>query len=93
MESDHAGKTYWDAVAGKPFQLPAEDIEFSHRIGAPAPYTHYMRRVQENFSWLHYEGQLRTTKCGKTGKGIQTNWPAEYDGRILSETAYLEIIN
>jgi len=51
-----------------------------------------MRRIQENFRWMPYNGTLRTTKCAKSGKEIQTSWPAEYDGRIVSEEEYLKIV-
>jgi len=41
---------------------------------------------------MHFNGRNRETRCAKTGKVIMTNWPAEYDGRILSEEEYLEAV-
>ena len=51
-----------------------------------------MRCIQENFRWMPYAGTLRLTKCAKTRVDIQTSWPPEYDGRILSESEYAKII-
>ena len=86
-------QTYWDEVAQKPFQILAQDINFCRDMGIPPPSTYYMRRIQENFRWMPYNGTLRTTTCAKSGKEIQTSWPAEYDGRILSEEEYLKIVS
>lgn len=85
-------KVFWDEVVGKPFVIQADDVEFAKKLGVPLPYNFYTRRLQENFSWLFYDGELRSTHCAKTGAPIETSWPAEYDSRILSETAYLEVI-
>lgn len=51
-----------------------------------------MRRMQDNFRWMPYDGSLRATRCAKTGEEIFTSWPVEYDGRILSESEYVKII-
>lgn len=56
------------------------------------PYTHYMRRIQENFKWMPYGGMLRATQCARSGAKIMTSWPREYDGRILCESEYLKIV-
>lgn len=84
--------TYWDEIAHRPFQILPQDIQFCTELGVPLPSTYYMRRIQENFWWMPYNGTLRTTKCAKSWKDIQTSWPAEYDGRILSEAEYLKIV-
>lgn len=84
--------TYWDEVAQRPFQILAQDINFCRDLGVPLPSTYYMRRIQENFRWMPYNGTLRTTTCAKSGKEIQTSWPSEYDGRILSEEEYLKVV-
>lgn len=86
-------QTFWDEAAQKPFQILAQDINFCRDMGIPLPSTYYMRRIQENFRWMPYNGALRTTTCAKSGKGIQTSWPSEYDGRIVSEEEYIKIIN
>jgi recombinational DNA repair protein (RecF pathway) len=52
-----------------------------------------MNRIQKNFSWMPFDGELRTTKCAKSGKEIQTSWPEIYDERILCEEAYLKVIH
>lgn len=85
-------QTFWDEVALKPFQILPQDINLCRELGVALPHTHYMRRIQENFKWMPYNGTLRTTKCAKSGKEIQTSWPAEYDGRILSEEEYLKVV-
>lgn len=83
---------FWDEVAQKPFVIQPDDVAFAEKLSVPTPYCHYSRRLQENFKWLFYNGTLRETTCAKMGKPIQTSWPVEYDGRILSEAAYLEMI-
>lgn len=90
--ADVAGKTFWDEIAQKPFQVQPDDVEFAEKLGVTAPYNYYIRRMQENFAWLHYDGELRATTCGKSGTPIQTSWPATYDGRILCEEEYLKVI-
>lgn len=82
--------TYWDESAHKPFQILPQDINFCRKIGVPLPQSHYMRRLQENFAWMPYNGVLRKTKCAQSWVDIETSWSAEYDGRILSEAEYLK---
>lgn len=81
---------YWDAVAGRPFQILKEDVVFAQDLRVPLPYTYYMRRLQENFRLIPFDGTLRTVNCGKCRKETQTSWPKEYDGRILCEECYLK---
>jgi hypothetical protein len=84
--------TFWDSVAMKPFQILPQDINLCRELKVALPHTHYIRRIQENFRWMPYNGTLRTTKCAKSWKEIQTSWPSEYDGRIVSEEEYLKIV-
>ncbi|ALM10062.1 MAG TPA: hypothetical protein DEB30_03400 [Candidatus Peribacter riflensis] len=93
--SDHADESvttspYWDPVAGRPFQILQEDVVFAQDLKVPLPYTYYMRRLQENFRLIPFNGELRTMACGKCKKETQTSWPKEYDGRILCEACYLK---
>ncbi|MFA5272715.1 MAG: hypothetical protein WC353_00985 [Candidatus Peribacter sp.] len=81
---------FWDAAAKRPFQILKEDIAFAQDLKIPLPYTYYMRRLQENFRLIPFDGELRTTICGKCQKQAQTSWPKEYDGRILCESCYLK---
>ncbi|MCB9809502.1 hypothetical protein H6771_00815 [Candidatus Peribacteria bacterium] len=83
---------YWDEVAGKPFQITKQDVAFAKKMGVPLPDSHYMRRIQENLRWMPFDGKLRTTTCAQSGKTIETSWPAAYDGRILSEEAYNQMV-
>lgn len=83
---------YWDKIARKPFTILSQDINFCRTLFVPLPDTHYIRRILHNLSWMPFNGELRTTKCAKSGKEIQTSWPAEYDGRILSEEEYLRVV-
>ena len=81
---------YWDPVARRPFQILKEDIAFAQDLKVPLPYTYYMRRLQENFRLIPFDGTLRNVICGKCRKETQTSWPKEYDGRILCEECYLK---
>jgi len=81
---------FWDATAKRPFQILKEDVAFAQDLGVPLPYTYYMHRLQENFRLISFNGELRTTACGKCRKQTQTSWPVEYDGRILCEECYLK---
>jgi hypothetical protein len=85
-------ETYWDDASEKPFQILAQDINLCRDLGFALPHSYYMRRIQENFKWMPYDGGLRATTCAKSGVKIQTSWPAEYDGRIVSEEEYLKIV-
>jgi hypothetical protein len=81
---------FWDPVAKRPFQILKEDIAFVQDLGVPLPYTYYMRRLQDNFRLIPFDGELRTVACGKCGGKTETSWPKEYDGRILCEECYLK---
>lgn len=86
------GKIFWHEAFEKPFQIQPADIEFCQKLSFPLPHTYYIHRLQENFRWLPFDGTLRTTHCGKCQKEIQTGWPPEYDGRILCEEDYLNVV-
>jgi hypothetical protein len=83
---------FWDEESARPFQIQAADIAFSRRLGIALPNTYYINRMQENFRWMPMIGQLRNTVCAKSGVAVQTNWPAEYDSRILCEEEYLKVV-
>lgn len=83
---------YWDDMSQKPFQILAQDVLISRDLWAPLPSTHYIRRLKENFSWVPFHGTMRTTTCAKSWALIQTSWPTEYDGRIVSEEEYNKMI-
>lgn len=84
--------SYWDEIAHKPFQILPQDINFCRELGVPLPSSYYMRRIQENFRWMPYNGVLRKAHCAKSGVQIQTSWPSEYDARILCESEYQKIV-
>lgn len=93
--SDHADASvtkspYWDPVANRPFQILKEDIAFAQDLKVPLPYTYYMRRLQENFRLIPFDGTLRDIECAKCRQKTKTSWPKEYDGRILCEECYLK---
>ncbi|MDD5074716.1 MAG: hypothetical protein PHO54_02450 [Candidatus Peribacteraceae bacterium] len=81
---------FWDPVAKRPFQILKEDVVFAQDVGVPLPYTSYMRRIQDNYRLIPYDGTLRTVACGKCKKDTLTGWSDEYDGRILCEECYLK---
>ncbi len=84
---------FWDEEYHRPFKILPADIKFSRDLGCPLPNTYYMRRIKENFAWMPFNGKLRDTKCGKCAKKIQTSWPEKYNGRILCEECYLDVLN
>ena len=59
-------QTYWDEVVRKPFQILPQDVNLCRELGVSLPSSYYMRRIQENFKWMPYNGLLRTTKCAKS---------------------------
>jgi hypothetical protein len=87
-----AQQVFWDAIYQCPFRVDAMDIEFSRRNKSPLPHSYYIHRIQDNFRWMPFNGELRETFCAKSGKAIQTYWPEDYDGRILSEEEYLKFV-
>jgi len=87
---DLSKKVFWDSVARRPFQIVEADIAFAKDLGSPLPSTYYMRRLQENFRLIPFDGELRETICGKCREKTETSWPTEYDGRILCEECYLK---
>lgn len=86
-------KIFWDEKYRKPFKILPADVKFSRDLGCPLPNSYYMRRIQENFSWMPFNGKLRDCECGKCKEKIQTSWPKKYDQRILCEKCYLDILN
>jgi len=83
---------FWDNEYQRPFQIQTADIEFSIKMNTPLPHSYYINRIQNNFRWMPFNGELRETTCAKSSKPIKTNWPKEYDGRILSEEEYLKLV-
>ena len=94
-EKTHAllQKIFWDEKYSRPFKISQEDINFSEKMKVPLPNAYYMHRIQENFSWMPFNGKLRECDCGKCQKKIKTNWPQEYAQRILCEKCYLEHVH
>ncbi len=88
----HFGITYFDLRSGRPLRINAFDVEYSRRNGVPLPYEFYVNRLRDTFRWLPYDGGLRETWCAKTGDVVKTALPSAFDGRILSESAYLELV-
>ena len=85
-------KAFWDEDYERPFQITKEDIAMSRKINVPFLYCYYVKRMQDNFRWMPFTGELRSTTCAKSGVAIMTSWPPEYDGRILSEEEYVKIV-
>ncbi|MDC0357907.1 hypothetical protein OAO01_03755 [Oligoflexia bacterium] len=86
------GTVFWDAQANRPFNITNEDIQNSLRQQVPLPNCYYVSRIQELFRLIPFSGTLRETTCAKSGAVILTSWPAAFDGRILSEEAYLDTV-
>ncbi len=85
-------QVFWDEKFKRPFQIQLEDITFAQKLGTPLPREYYIGRIQESARWLFFKGKLRNTTCSLSGEKIQTGWPKEYDGRILSEKEYLKVL-
>ncbi|PID70618.1 hypothetical protein CSB37_00840 [bacterium DOLZORAL124_38_8] len=83
---------FWDESYRRPFQITKHDITFAKKLKVPLPHSFYMARIQENFRWLPFDGELRDGTCGKCQKSIQTSWPTKYDRRILCEACYLNLV-
>lgn len=92
LEESNLSQVYWDEKAHRPFQILPTDLEIFKRLGVALPDTFYTPRLQEHFAWMPFDGELRTTSCAKSWSPIQTCWPAQYDGRILSEEEYLNVV-
>jgi len=84
---------YWDEVSDKPFRIRKDDIQFAKRMGVPLPNSYYILRIQENFRFVPFNGELRKTQCEKCKKQIETGWPISFEGRILCEEDYLSLIH
>jgi len=91
-EASAGEQVFWDAAAGRPFKILASDVAFCQKMQVPLPNEFYTARLQKNYAWLPFDGTLRETTCAKSGARILTGWGAEYDGRILSEGAYLDVV-
>jgi hypothetical protein len=92
-EAELCAKIFWDEEYHKPFRILPADIKFSRKLKCPLPNTYYMRRIQENFAWMPFNGKLRDCSCGKCAKKIKTSWPEKYAGRVLCEECYLSVLN
>ncbi|MBI4836159.1 MAG: hypothetical protein HY817_02775 [Candidatus Abawacabacteria bacterium] len=93
MEEKVMQKGFWDEVAKRPFTIQKFDLEHSKKQQVPLPNCFYARRINENFSWMHFDGSARETLCAKTGQAIMTTLPKSLDGRIVSESAYQQILH
>lgn len=85
-------QVFWDANEGRPFKILATDIELCQKMQVPLPNEFYSARLKKNYAWLPFDGTLRETTCAKSGERILTVWGEEYDGRILGEGAYLDVV-
>lgn len=85
-------KVFWDDIAKRPLRINKQDVAFAKKVGVPLSNVFYSRRLQDNFSYMSYRGPNRVTTCGKSGVSIETNWPSKFDGRILCEEEYLEVV-
>lgn len=83
---------FWDGKYKRSFQITKKDIEFAKKIKGPLSHNYYVHRLQDNFLWMPFNGELRDAVCAKSGEKIKTNWPAKFDGRILSEREYLNVV-
>lgn len=92
FEEGVLAKVFWDQEFHRPFKIRKADVDFAKMMKVPLPYDYYINRIQRNFRWLSYDGDLRKTKCAESEMDILTSWPKEYDGRILSEESYLKMI-
>lgn len=92
MDKSTLGKAFWDEVAQKPFSIQPFDIQHSEKQGVSLPNCFYARRLNENFAWLYFTGEMRETVCAHTGEKVQTTLPETLDGRILSLAAYEKTI-
>lgn len=85
-------QVFFDTVAKKAFTVHSFDLEHSKRQNVPLPNCFYAQRINENFSWMHFDGAMRETTCAKTGQPIMTTLPKSLDGHIVSEPAYQRLI-
>jgi hypothetical protein len=85
-------KIFWDEEFQRPFQIQSEDVKQSKERRVPLPHSYYANHMHQNLEWMPFQGELRNTICAKSRLPIQTYWPTDYDGRILSEEEYLKII-
>jgi len=83
---------FWDEKYKRSFQITQKDIDFAKKIKGPLLHDYYVHRLQNNFSWMPFSGELREAICAKSGMKIKTNWPEKFDGRILSEEEYLKLV-
>lgn len=90
VDSSITASVFWDDVAGRPFRIEQADITFAQELNVPLPHTYYMRRLQDNFRLIPFDGTLRETSCGKCDRKTETSWSQEYDGRVLCEECYLK---
>lgn len=80
------------AQSKRPFEIQEADEDFSKKLGVPLPYSYYIDHIQANLRWMPFNGELREIVCAMSGEKIRTNWPEEYDHRILSESEYLKLV-
>jgi hypothetical protein len=83
---------FWDEKYKRSFQVTQKDVDFAKRIKGPLPHDYYVHRLQDNFLWMPFNGELRDTVCAKSGEKIKTNWPEKFDGRILGEEEYMKLV-
>ncbi len=76
----------------RPFEIQKGDIEFAKKIKGPLPNSYYIKRIQDNFKWMPFAGELRKTHCAHCKSPTETNWPENFDARILCEDCYLKLV-
>lgn len=83
---------FWDNDYAKPFNIRKTDLKFCQENKVPLNNQYYLHRLKDNFRMIFFSGELRNTKCSKTGEPLKTGIPTLLDSQIISEKAYLEMI-
>ncbi len=86
------GQIFWDDEYSRCFHIQKADVNFAKKVQCPLPHSYYMHHIQDNLRYMPFSGELRKTKCVKSDVDIFTNWPEDFDGRILCEKEYLKLV-
>jgi hypothetical protein len=70
-----------------------QDIESALRNRWPLSEEYHIRRLRELFAWVGFSGELRPMRCAVSDAEIWTNLPMSLDSRIVSQEAYLKMLD
>ncbi|MCF7812718.1 hypothetical protein K9M59_03965 [Candidatus Gracilibacteria bacterium] len=89
--NDFTSKVFLCEETGKKFRFIPQEIKFYQKWGIPLPTVAPVQRIENLWNQLG-ERKLYNRKCAISGEEIETTYPPEFEGKVVSQEEYLKIV-